>query len=69
MLGWIQTILIGLMQTTYGQTPGSPGGTSVLAPAGDATLVAGSSAVVNRIYTIASGKKLTLGSASIFRIL
>lgn len=69
MLGWIQTILIGLMQTTYGQTPGSPGGTSVLAPAADVALAAGSSAVVNRIYTIASRKKLVLESASIFRIL
>lgn len=69
MLGWIQTILIGLMQTVYGQTPGSPGGTAALAPGSDVTLTAGSSAVVNRIYTIASGKKLTLASASIFRIL
>jgi hypothetical protein len=39
-----------------------------MAPAVDETITAGYSALVNRKYTIASGKKLTIGSGSIFRI-
>lgn len=42
---------------------------SLLAPTSDETITAGNSAVLARSYKIASGKKLTLGSASRFRIL
>lgn len=42
---------------------------SLLAPATDETITAGYSAVVNRSYTIALGKKLTIGSGARMRIL
>jgi len=42
---------------------------SLLAPAVDETIAAGYSAVVVRKYTIASGKKLVIGSGARFRIL
>ena len=51
--------------------PGGAGGDIALtlqAPAVDETITAGYSALVNRRYTIASGKKLTIGSGAIFRI-
>lgn len=41
---------------------------SLLAPLVDETILSGYSALVNRKYTVASGKKLTIGSGSIFRI-
>lgn len=41
----------------------------LLAPAVDETITAGYSAVLVRKYTIASGKKLTIGSAARFRVL
>lgn len=42
---------------------------STLAPTTDETIAAANSAVLVRSYTIASGKKLTLGLAARFRIL
>ena len=51
--------------------PGGAGGDIALtlqAPSTDETITAGYSAIVNRKYTIASGKKLTIGSGAIFRI-
>lgn len=42
---------------------------SLLAPAVDETITAGYSAVLVRSYTVASGKKLTIGSAARMRIL
>lgn len=48
---------------------GSDLATTVLRPATDESLQANLSAVAVRSYTIASGKKLTLGLASRFRIL
>lgn len=42
---------------------------SLIAPAVDETITAGYSAVVNRSYAIASGKKLTIGLGARFRIL
>jgi hypothetical protein len=42
---------------------------SLLAPAVDETITAGYSAVVVRNYAIANGKKLTIGSGAIFRVI
>ena len=42
---------------------------SLLAPAVNETITAGYSAVIVRSYTVASGKKLTIGSAARMRIL
>lgn len=41
----------------------------LLAPAGSHTVSAGYSEIANRTYKIASGQKLTIGSAARFRIL
>lgn len=41
----------------------------LLAPAGNMTISTGYSLVINRSYTVASGKQLTLGSGARVRIL
>jgi hypothetical protein len=49
---------------------GATGPTEIaLSPAVDVSVTAGSAVIVPRKYTIASGKKLTLNSGSIFRII
>ena len=48
---------------------GGPIALSQRAPAGDQTITAGYSAVVCRKYTIASGTKLSIGLAALFKVL
>lgn len=42
---------------------------SLLSPTTDETITAGNSAIISGTYTIASGKKLTIGLASRFQII
>lgn len=55
---------------TVNSTAGGAGdiALSLLAPAVDETITAGYSATVERKFTVASGKKLTIGSGARFRI-
>ena len=73
-LDFVGASVVAAVVGTVGTVTVSAGGAgdialSLLAPAVDETITAGYSAVLVRSYTIASGKKLTIGSAARMRIL
>lgn len=67
--GVIATVVAGVGIVTIAGGSGADIATSTLTPTTDETIGANLSAVLVRSYKIASGKKLTLGLGSRFRIL